>query len=48
MKSFSNIAKALIQLTQIGKEFLWDEAQKQAFQRLKAMLSSIPILRQPI
>jgi hypothetical protein len=48
MKVFNSIAKPLTQLTYIDKEFIWDEAQEHAFQKLKAMFSSIPILRQPI
>jgi hypothetical protein len=35
-------------LTQIDQEFIWDEPQKHAFQKLKTRFSSNPILRQPI
>jgi hypothetical protein len=48
VKGFNSIAKPLTQSTQIEQLFIWDEAQKQAFQELKAKLSLSPILRQPI
>ncbi len=44
----NNITKLLTRLTQIDQEFIWDEPQKHAFQKLKTIFSSNPILRQPI
>jgi hypothetical protein len=35
-------------LTQIDQEFIWDEPQKQAFQKLKTKFTSNPILRRPV
>jgi hypothetical protein len=32
----------------MDQEFIWDEAKEEAFQELKAMLSSTPILKWPI
>jgi hypothetical protein len=29
----------------MDQEFIWDEAKEEAFQELKAMLSSTPILK---
>jgi hypothetical protein len=48
VKRFSSITKPLTLLTQIDQKFIWDEAQEHAFQKLKAKLSSAPILKQPI
>jgi hypothetical protein len=48
VKGFNNIIKPLTQQTQIDQKFIWDEAQEQAFQDLKAKLSSTPILKQLI
>jgi hypothetical protein len=48
VQGFNSIAKLLTQLTQIDEEFIWDEAQKEAFQELKARLSSTPILERHI
>ena len=44
---FSSIAAPLLQLTQKASSFIWKNACKQAFQRLKQLLCSAPILAYP-
>jgi hypothetical protein len=40
-----NINKVLTQLKRIHQKYIWGEAQKHAFQELKAQLTSMPILQ---
>ncbi|KAI3494636.1 hypothetical protein L1887_40553 [Cichorium endivia] len=47
IKNFSKIAKPLTALTQKGARFDWDDPQENAFQTLKQMLCSAPILSLP-
>ena len=45
--NFSQIAHLLHLLTKKDQEYIWGEAQKQAFQELKTRLTSSPVLRLP-
>jgi hypothetical protein len=45
LKGF-NINKVLTQLIRIYQKYIWGEAQKHAFQELKAQLTFMPILQQ--
>ena len=45
--SFSSIAAPLLHLTQKAASFMWTDACEQAFQRLKQLLCSAPILAYP-
>ena len=45
--NYSLIARPLIELTRKTTPFHWEEAQIQAFERLKTLMCSKPILRQP-
>ena len=45
--NYSLIARPLIKLTRKTTPFHWEEAQIQAFERLKSLMCSRPILRQP-
>ena len=47
-KGFSAIAKPLTMLTRLDQVWIWDDDQERAFQKLKEVLSSAPILRRPI
>ena len=47
IEGFSKIAQPLTSLTQKDKKFLWTEKQESAFQVLKKMLCSAPILALP-
>ena len=42
---FSKIARPLVDLTRKGAEFIWGPAQEEAFNTLKALVSSAPALR---
>ena len=44
---FSTICKPLFLLTQKGQPFVWGEAQQQAMDRMKTLLTSAPILSYP-
>jgi hypothetical protein len=35
-------------LEDLNQDYIWGEAQEQAFYKLKVMLTSAPILKQPI
>ena len=45
--NFSQIAHPLHLLTKKDQEYVWEEAQQQAFQELKTRLTSSPVLRLP-
>ena len=45
IKDYSQIARPLVHLTRKGEEFLWGDAQEQAFQHLKTLVTSAPALR---
>ena len=45
--NYSQIARPLIELTKKTTPFHWEEPQIQAFERLKTLMCSRPILRQP-
>jgi hypothetical protein len=45
---FATIAKPLHQLTEIKQPFIWDDLCEAAFQQLKKLLTSTPILAYPI
>src|SRR5580692_5741910 len=45
--NYSNIARPLIQLTKKNAAFRWTEECKKAFEHLKTLMCSCPILRQP-
>ncbi|KIM60542.1 hypothetical protein SCLCIDRAFT_44998, partial [Scleroderma citrinum Foug A] len=45
--NFSQIAHSLHLLTKKDQEYVWGEAQQQAFQELKTRLTSSPVLRLP-
>ena len=45
--NFSKLAKPLTALTQKGVAFEWEDKQEEAFQKLKQMLCSAPILLLP-
>ena len=47
IRSFSSIAAPLLQLTQNAANFTWTDACEQAFQLLKQLLCSAPILAYP-
>ncbi|GJX06803.1 retrotransposon protein, putative, ty3-gypsy subclass [Tanacetum coccineum] len=47
IKDFSKIAKALTELTQKNKKYIWGEDQETAFQLLKQKLCEAPILALP-
>lgn len=44
---FANIAKPLTRLTEDGKDFVWDEECRTAFNCLKRALTSAPVLSYP-
>ena len=44
---FSSIAAPLLKLTQKAASFIWTDSWEQAFQRLKQLLCSAPILAYP-
>lgn len=46
--NFSTIAAPLTELTQKNKQFCWSESCEQAFQNLKNLLSSPPVLAYPV
>jgi len=46
-KDFSAIAAPLHELTRKNKKFVWDERRQQAFDKLKQMLISAPVLALP-
>ena len=45
IKNFSQIARPLVDLTRKGAEYIWGPKQQEAFDRLKALVSSAPALR---
>ena len=45
IKDYSQIARPLVLLTRKDQEFVWGEAQEEAFQKLKGLVSSAPALR---
>jgi hypothetical protein len=47
VKDFSTIAAPLNELTKIGVEFVWGAAQDTAFDELKHLLTSAPLLALP-
>ena len=47
MKDFSTIAAPLNELTKKGVPFVWGAAQDNAFDALKCMLTSAPLLALP-
>ena len=48
VRDFSSLAKPLTKLTKTNQDWQWEDEQEQAFQELKARLSSTPILQRPI
>jgi len=46
-KDFSRIAAPLYELTQKGQKFVWTERRQRAFEQLKQILTSAPILSLP-
>ena len=48
MKDFSTIAAPLNELTKKGVPFVWGAAQDHAFDELKRLLTSAPLLALPI
>ena len=44
MKDFSLLAMPMTKLTPKGTKFVWTKSYEQAFQQLKAQLTSTPIL----
>ena len=47
IQSYSKLARPLIDLTKKATPFHWDEPQRKAFEHLKSLVCSKPILRQP-
>ena len=47
VKDFSKIAKPLSDLTRQAVTFTWGESQRRAFEALKRILSTAPVLRLP-
>ena len=47
ISGFSSIAAPLLKLTQKEASFIWTDSCQQAFQRLKQLLCSAPILAYP-
>ena len=47
IKSFATVAKPLHQLSEKSQEFHWDQKCKEAFDRLKQLLTEAPILTYP-
>ena len=47
VRGFSEMALPLTQLTRVGVEWEWSEAQHQAFNRLKLALTTAPVLKLP-
>ena len=47
VRGFSEMARPLTQLTKIGVEWNWSEAQHRAFNRLKLALTTAPVLKLP-
>ena len=45
IKDYSQIARPLVFLTRKDQDFTWGEAQEEAFQKLKGLVSSAPALR---
>ena len=45
--NYSKIARPLIKLTKKAVPFHWDEAQLKAFETLKSLMCSRPVLKQP-
>ncbi len=48
VKDFAKIARPLSDLTRKGKEFVWDEACKRAFEQLKVALISPDVMGYPL
>ena len=46
-RNFSTVAESLAQLLSKKAKFLWNEKCEQAFEELKAMLKSVPVLSAP-
>ena len=46
-KIFSNLAKLLNELTRVNTLFVWNKAWLEAFQKLKTVLTSSPVLMSP-
>lgn len=44
IRDYSRIARPLVRLTKKEKQFRWDDSCQKAFDRLKALLSSTPVL----
>ena len=47
IQDFSHIAKPLHQLTKKGEAWKWAEEERKAFEELKRLITSTPILVQP-
>lgn len=45
--NFSKVASPLFRLTSAKIEWTWEKEQEEAFQKLKEMISSAPVLKQP-
>jgi len=48
IKNFSEIAKPLLKMTSKKEKFEWDDERRTAFEKLKGMLTSPPVLAYPI
>ena len=47
VQDFSKIARPMTELLKKGVKFIWDDKCEQAFQTLRKLLTSAPILAQP-
>jgi hypothetical protein len=45
--NFSKIAKPIIELLKKGIKYVWSDACDEAFQKLKKLLTTSPVLAQP-
>ena len=47
IKNFAEVARPLHELTRKGKRFLWETRQQEAFDRLKKLLTTAPVVAAP-
>ena len=48
LSNFATIAEPLTELTKKDRKYEWSTAQEEAFQKLKALIASAPILHRPV